>query len=51
MISTRHVANENAVIPGLDPGIHAVPPMRPVQGMDGRAKPGHDVALAEGVPS
>ncbi|MBS7545745.1 alpha-D-ribose 1-methylphosphonate 5-phosphate C-P-lyase PhnJ [Ancylobacter oerskovii] len=43
------------VMPGLDPGIHGVPPVLPAQGVDGRDKPGHDgvsdrVGGAGGMP-
>jgi len=40
--------NQTFVMPGLDPGIHALPPP-PLA--DGRVKPGHDVVFsaADGI--
>ncbi len=35
-------AIKNSVMPGLYPGIHAVPPADLQKGVDGRVEPGHD---------
>jgi len=45
MTTMNAAPQQNNVMPGLVPGIHGVPPGASGQDVDGRDKPGHDVAM------